>query len=116
MCTVYVCSSFWEGATAGRPGTLFLREQSRMTRQEVAVRLLDILGYLQFCRMRLSVYSLLLQGLLSATANSAQVCCHLCFSCCPCFGLERCEYADGCVVPCRQAMACCCVSQAMQSW
>lgn len=73
MCIVYLLVAFWESASTGRRPGLFLGEQSRMSQQEVAVRLLDILAYLQFCRMRLSVYSLLLQGLLSATANSAQV-------------------------------------------
>ncbi len=71
MCAVLLMSTFWDAA--GKSDGRLAEGQSRMAPEEVAVRLLDVLGHLQFCRMRLSVYSLLLQALLSATARSTQV-------------------------------------------
>ncbi len=71
MCAVLLMSTFWDAAA--KPVRGLAEGQSRMAPEEVAVRLLDILGHLQFCRMRLSVYSLLLQALLTATANTSEV-------------------------------------------
>ena len=62
MCAVLLLSTMWEGvaSSGGAPdGT--------------AVVMVDALGCLQFCRMRLSAYSLLLQGLLTAIVKSPQV-------------------------------------------
>lgn len=39
----------------------------------MAVRALDCLAHLQFCRMRLSAYSALLQAVLTAAASSPMV-------------------------------------------
>ncbi|BDA43549.1 hypothetical protein COCOBI_04-5610 [Coccomyxa sp. Obi] len=72
MCAVLLMSTFWDAA--GKREDRLAEGQSRMAPEEIAVRLLDVLGHLQFCRLRLSVYSLLLQALLSATARSTQAC------------------------------------------
>ena len=62
MCAVLLMSTMWEGAAS-----------SGGARDDMAVALMDALSCLQFCRMRLSVYSLLLQGLLTAIVKSPQV-------------------------------------------
>ena len=62
MCAVLLLSTVWEGASSGAGAA------------GAAVRLMDALGALQFCRMRLSAYALLLQGLLTALVKSPQVC------------------------------------------
>ena len=74
MSIVLLLSSFWDAAVPPA-------EQSAqgspvgLKRVDVAVAFLDTLAHVQFCRMRLSAYSVLLQSLLQATASSAEVCC-----------------------------------------
>ena len=53
-------------------------------RAQVAVRALDCLAHLQFCRMRLSAYSALLQSVLTAAASSPMArtpCCQVLWDC-----------------------------------
>ncbi len=61
MCAVLLLSTVWERASSGAGAS------------EVAAQLMDALAALQFCRMRLSAYALLLQGLLTALVKSPQV-------------------------------------------
>ena len=74
MSIVLLLSSFWDAAVpAAEQGAQ--GKSAGLKRADVAVAFLDTLAHVQFCRMRLSAYSVLLQSLLQATASSAEVCC-----------------------------------------
>ena len=77
MSIVLLAASFWDTATPEQaqqaPGKIL-----GLSKTTMVVSLLDTLAHLQFCRMRLSAYSVLLQNLLQAAASSAEVyICHL---------------------------------------
>jgi len=73
MSAVLLLSVFWDAQTKESRERQDPFKQAPMTGAETAVRLLDILASLQLCRMRISAYSLLLQGLLTSTAADPQV-------------------------------------------
>ena len=76
MSIVLLLSNFWDAAApAAEQGAQ--ENPAGLKRVDVAVALLDTLAHMQFCRMRLSAYSVLLQSLLQTTASSAEVCCAL---------------------------------------
>ncbi|KAK9841030.1 hypothetical protein WJX81_006565 [Elliptochloris bilobata] len=79
---VVLLGAFWAVAVA-RPGVLRNRPQPPSP-DEVAVRALDCLAHLQFCRMRLSAYSALLQAVLTAAAGSPMASLGL-LTCVPCY-------------------------------
>lgn len=72
MSMVLLLSSFWDAAAPkeqqGAP-----KQAAGLSRQDTAVQMLDTLAHIQFCRMRLSAYSVLLQSLLQTAATSAEV-------------------------------------------
>jgi hypothetical protein len=72
MSIVLLAASFWDAATPEQaqqaPGKIL-----GLSKTTMVVSLLDTLAHLQFCRMRLSAYSVLLQNLLQAAASSAEV-------------------------------------------
>ncbi len=72
MSIVLLLSTFWDAAAPeGKQGAA--HKGTAASRQGIAVSLLDTLAHVQFCRMRLSAYSVLLQSLLQTTASSAEV-------------------------------------------
>ena len=83
MSVVLLLSTFWDAAAPEERSTA--RKGIAPSRQDSAVSLLDTLAHVQFCRMRLSAYSVLLQSLLQTAASDAEVdtttphwqCCHL---------------------------------------
>ncbi len=75
MSAVLLLSTFWEVARDRRrrgAGERALRPQPPPP-PEVAARILDTLAFLQLCRMRLTLYSMLLQSVLAFTAGSPEV-------------------------------------------
>ena len=74
MSLVLLLSTFWDAA-APKAQQGSARQPTAPSRQGIAASLLDTLAHVQFCRMRLSAYSVLLQSLLQTTANSAEVGC-----------------------------------------
>lgn len=71
MSIVLLLSTFWDAGAPEHRGTAHTVAASG--RQGIAVGLLDTLAHVQFCRMRLSAYSVLLQSLLQTAASSAEV-------------------------------------------
>lgn len=77
MSIVLLAASFWDAAAPEQAQQASVKI-SGLSKTSMAVSLLDTLAHLQFCRMRLSAYSVLLQNLLQAAASSAEVTpCHL---------------------------------------
>ena len=71
MSIVLLLSTFWDAAGPEEDQGTTLKGKAS-SRQGIAVSLLDTLAHVQFCRMRLSAYSVLLQSLLQTTASSPQ--------------------------------------------
>ena len=72
MSIVLLAASFWDAAAPEQAQQASVKI-SGLSKTSMAVSLLDTLAHLQFCRMRLSAYSVLLQNLLQAAASSAEV-------------------------------------------
>jgi hypothetical protein len=72
MSIILLAASFWDAAAPEQAQQATSRISSP-SNPSVVVGLLDTLAHLQFCRMRLSAYSVLLQNLLQAAASSAEV-------------------------------------------
>ena len=72
MSIVLLLSTFWDAA-APEEVQGATHKGMALSRQGIAVSLLDTLAHVQFCRMRLSAYSVLLQNLLQTIASSAEV-------------------------------------------
>ena len=73
MSVVLLLSTFWDTAAPEQQQQSKARKDQGLSRQGIAVSLLDTLAHVQFCRMRLSAYSVLLQSLLQTTASSPEV-------------------------------------------
>ena len=72
MSIVLLLSTFWDAA-APEEAQDTAQKSKASSRQGIAVGLMDTLTHVQFCRMRLSAYSVLLQSLLQTTASSPKV-------------------------------------------
>lgn len=73
MSVVLLLSTFWDTAIPEQQLQSKAQKDQGLSRQGIAVSLLDTLAHVQFCRMRLSAYSVLLQSLLQTTASSPEV-------------------------------------------
>lgn len=75
MAAVLLLSTFWEVAAVRAPKLAKVTRNLRKAdaAAELGVRILNTLSFLQLCRMRLTLYSMLLQSVLAVVASETAV-------------------------------------------